>query len=116
MRAKVATSRYYTIAANSRGQHQQATLLRSPTFTFQRIPMRLQEKEPEQQEGGTKSIKKQIKSSIIEAAISLRRREHLLPGDKERTKNQRQETNTINQYNNYLLEPGVITWQKTEGR
>jgi hypothetical protein len=57
MRAKVATSRYYTIATNSGRQHWQATLSRSLTFTFQRIPTRAQAKEPEQQEGGIKSIK-----------------------------------------------------------
>ncbi len=78
--------------------------------------MRAQSKEPEQQEGVTNYIKKPIKFSILEAAISLGQRDHTLPGNRDSTKHQTQGTNTLNQHNNYLLEPGVTTWQKVEGR
>jgi hypothetical protein len=61
-------------------------LIESPTFTSQRIPMRAQAKEPEQQEGETKSIKKQIKYSIIYVAISLGKREPPPPGDRDSIK------------------------------
>ena len=101
---------------NSGRQHRLAISLRSPTFTFQRIPTRALAKDPERQEGGKKSIKKQIEYSIIYAAISLGQRESPSPGDRDSIKHQTQGTNAINQNNNYLSEPGEVTWQKTEGR
>jgi hypothetical protein len=109
-KAKAATSRYYTITTNFGRQHQQTIFSRSPTFTFQWIPMRAQAKVPERQEGGTNSIlKKPIKFAILEAAILLGKREHLLLGDWDSTNHQTWGTNKINQCNNYLLELGVTT-------
>jgi hypothetical protein len=76
----------------------------------------VQAKEPERHKGGTDSIEKPRKFSILEAANSFGQREHFLLGDRDSTEHQTQQTNTIHQYGNYLFEPGGTTWQKMEGR
>jgi hypothetical protein len=56
------------------------------------------------------------KLNNIYVAISLGQRKPPSPRDRDSIKHQTQGTNAINQNNNYLSEPGEVTWQKTEGR
>jgi hypothetical protein len=64
----------------------------------------VQAKEPERHKGGTDSIEKPRKFSILEAANSFGQREHFLLGDRDSTEHQTQQTNTIQ------IEPIASHW------